>query len=112
MGAGGVREARKLHSGVCLTRLPPFFFRPLQYYLGMIMSITKTSSNELLRRNLRRRIDELGLSDAEIARRAKMLPQQLCRYLSGQRNVPIGNILDRICEAVDMEPHEVLAPVD
>jgi len=79
----------------------------------MIMP-TKTitiSSAELFRLNMRRRISDLGISDAEVARRVGMSPPNIWQYLNGDRR-PGLDVLDRFAEAVDLPTHQLIMPID
>jgi transcriptional regulator with XRE-family HTH domain len=47
-------------------------------------------------------IRDSGLTPYEIARRAGCSPQQLYRFLSGERGLSL-EVLDRVCLALDLE---------
>lgn len=64
---------------------------------------------ETLTRNLRRRAKELGLSDAEVARRAGLSERRYGHYVTGTREPDFATFL-RICEVLAVTPNEVLLP--
>jgi transcriptional regulator with XRE-family HTH domain len=62
---------------------------------------------ETLSRNLRRRAKELGLSDAEVARRAGLSERRYGHYVAGTREPDFATFL-RICEVLAVTPNELL----
>lgn len=64
---------------------------------------------EVLSRNLRRRAKELGLSDAEVARRAGLSERRYGHYVAGTREPDFATFL-RICEVLVVRPDELLLP--
>lgn len=64
---------------------------------------------ETLSRNLRRRAKELGLSDAEIARRAGLSERRYGHYVAGTREPDFATFL-RICEVLAVTPNDLLVP--
>jgi len=64
---------------------------------------------ETLSRNLRRRAKELGLSDAEVARRAGLSERRYGHYVAGTREPDFATFL-RICEVLAVTPNDLLVP--
>jgi transcriptional regulator with XRE-family HTH domain len=62
---------------------------------------------EALSRNLRRRAKELGLSDAEVARRAGLSERRYGHYVAGTREPDFATFL-RICEVLAVTPNDLL----
>lgn len=60
-----------------------------------------------LGKRLRRRAEDLGLSDAEVARRAGLTPRRYGFYVTGDRQ-PDYQTLISICEALNTTPNVVL----
>jgi transcriptional regulator with XRE-family HTH domain len=58
-------------------------------------------------RNLRRRARELGLSDAEIARRAGLTERRYGHYVAGTREPDLATLV-RICEVLAATPNDLL----
>lgn len=63
---------------------------------------------ETLSRNLRRRAKELGLSDAEVARRAGLSERRYGHYVTGSREPDFATFL-RICEVLAVTPNDLLS---
>lgn len=63
---------------------------------------------ELFARNLRRRAQELGLTHAEVARRAGLSERRYAHYASG-RNEPDLTMLLKIAEVLQTSPGALLA---
>jgi transcriptional regulator with XRE-family HTH domain len=63
---------------------------------------------ETLSRNLRRRAKELGLSDAEVARRAGLSERRYGHYVAGTREPDFATFM-RICEVLAMTPNDLLS---
>lgn len=63
---------------------------------------------ETLSRNLRRRAKELGLSDAEVARRAGLSERRYGHYVSGTREPDFATFM-RICEVLTVTPNDLLS---
>lgn len=57
--------------------------------------------------NLRRRVDELGVSLAEAARHCKLSERRLANYAAGSREPDLGTLL-RIAETLDTSPNALL----
>lgn len=62
---------------------------------------------ETLSRNLRRRAKELGLSDAEVARRAGLSERRYGHYVAGTREPDFATFV-RICEVLAVTPNDLL----
>lgn len=62
---------------------------------------------ETLSRNLRRRAKDLGLSDAEVARRAGLSERRYGHYVAGTREPDFATFL-RICEVLAVTPNDLL----
>jgi len=62
---------------------------------------------ETLSRNLRRRAKELGLSDAEVARRAGLSERRYGHYVVGTREPDFATFM-RICEVLAVTPNDLL----
>ena len=60
-----------------------------------------------LSENLRNRAGELGLSDAEVARRAGLSPRRYGHYVTGTNEPDFGTFV-KICFALDATPNELL----
>lgn len=56
---------------------------------------------------LRKRARDLGLADAEVARRAGLSTQRYGHYVAGRREPDLAAFV-RICRALDMTPNDVL----
>lgn len=63
---------------------------------------------ETLSRNLRRRAKELGLSDAEVARRAGLSERRYGHYVAGTREPDFATFM-RICEVLAVTPNDLLS---
>ncbi|MGE5517260.1 MAG: helix-turn-helix domain-containing protein [Bacteroidota bacterium] len=63
---------------------------------------------ETLSRNLRRRAKDLGLSDAEVARRAGLSERRYGHYVTGTREPDFATFL-RICEVLAVTPNDLLS---
>lgn len=62
-----------------------------------------------LSKNLRRKARELGLSHAEVARRAGLAERRYGHYVSGDREPNLATLL-RICTVLATTPSELLEP--
>lgn len=62
---------------------------------------------ETLSRNLRCRAKELGLSDAEVARRAGLSERRYGHYVAGTREPDFATFM-RICEVLVVTPNDLL----
>lgn len=62
---------------------------------------------EVLAKRLRQRARELGLSDAEVARRAGLEPPSYGHYVTGNRR-PTYKILLRLCAVLTTSPNYLL----
>lgn len=62
---------------------------------------------ESLPQRLRRRAVELGLSDAEVARRAGLTERRYGHYTAGQREPNLGTLV-RICGVLGVTPNDLL----
>jgi transcriptional regulator with XRE-family HTH domain len=60
-------------------------------------------------KRLRQRARELGLSDAEVARRAGLTERRYGHYATGTREPNLATLL-RICEVLAVTPNEMLLP--
>lgn len=60
--------------------------------------------------NLRKRAEELGLSNAEVARRVDLSERRYAHYVSG-RNEPDLALLVRIAEILNVTPNDLLTDV-
>jgi transcriptional regulator with XRE-family HTH domain len=56
---------------------------------------------------LRNRAQELGLSDAEVARRAGLAPRRYGHYVTGHREPDLQTLV-RICRTLNSTPNEML----
>jgi transcriptional regulator with XRE-family HTH domain len=56
---------------------------------------------------LRHRAQELGLSDAEVARRAGLAPRRYGHYVTGDREPDLQTLV-RICKVLNATPNELL----
>lgn len=65
-------------------------------------------SAEIFRTNLKRIIENLGISEAEAARRANMKPALLSRYSTG-RSIPGLEVLDRLAKALNVPISELVS---
>lgn len=63
---------------------------------------------EVFARNLRRRAQELGLANAEVARRVGLSERRYAHYVSG-RNEPDLMMLQKIAEVLQSSPNELLS---
>jgi len=63
---------------------------------------------ELFATNLRRRAEELGLSNAEVARRAGLSERRYGNYVSGRREPDLATLL-RIATVLATTPNALLA---
>lgn len=71
---------------------------------------TKTTIRRMTGRigqKLKARAKELGLTDAEVARRVGILPQTYYNYVSDKREPDYATLL-RICNALDLTPNDLL----
>ena len=62
---------------------------------------------EIFSRNLRRRSRELGLSDAEVARRAGLGERRYGHYVAGTREPDLGTLV-KICAVLGVTPNDLL----
>jgi transcriptional regulator with XRE-family HTH domain len=51
---------------------------------------------------LKERAEELGLSQRQVAQRAEIDPSFLTRIISGERNPPSDDVIERIARALEM----------
>ena len=58
-------------------------------------------------KNIRRRASELGLTDAETARRAGLTPRRYSFYVTGSREPDLRTLL-RICDVLEMSADDAL----
>jgi transcriptional regulator with XRE-family HTH domain len=56
---------------------------------------------------LRQRAQELGLSDAEVARRAGLAPRRYGHYVTGDREPDLQTLV-RICKVLNTSPDQLL----
>jgi len=63
---------------------------------------------EVFARNLRRRAQELGLANAEVARRVGLSERRYAHYVSG-RNEPDLAMLLKIADVLQSSPNELLS---
>ncbi|MBW3096214.1 helix-turn-helix domain-containing protein [Pseudohoeflea coraliihabitans] len=63
---------------------------------------------DVFAKNLRRRAQELGLANAEVARRAGLSERRYAHYVSG-RNEPDLAMLLRIAEVLQSTPNDLLS---
>lgn len=92
-----------------LAYMAPFrsVFNPIRRWLETIRSGT-TTRMEGLGQRLKRRARELGLSDAEVARRAGLTTTRYGHYVSDYREPDLAT-LGRICVVLGTSPNDVLA---
>lgn len=64
---------------------------------------------QVFAQRLRERARELGLSDAEVARRAGLSERRYGHYAAGAREPDLGTLL-RICETLAVTPNDLLLP--
>lgn len=64
---------------------------------------------ELFATNLRRRAEELGLSNAEVARRAGLSERRYGNYVSGRREPDLATLV-KIATVLATTPDRLLAP--
>jgi transcriptional regulator with XRE-family HTH domain len=62
-----------------------------------------------LGKRLRERAQHLGLSDAEVARRAGLSERRYANYIADSREPDFATFL-RICAVLELEPTELLLP--
>ena len=62
---------------------------------------------DLFARRLRKRAQQLGLSDAEVARRASLAERRYGNYVRGKREPDFETLL-RICAVLDVTPNDLL----
>jgi transcriptional regulator with XRE-family HTH domain len=67
------------------------------------MFMTSAKALHYLKPNVQHYCHVMGISQAELARRLKMQPQQLSNQLSGKRDVRIS-LLDRLAKELEIEP--------
>lgn len=65
---------------------------------------------EPLAQRLRERARELGLSDAEVGRRAGLSERRYGNYVRGSREPDLATLL-RVCSVLDLTPNDVLLPL-
>ena len=63
---------------------------------------------ELFATNLRRRAEELGISNAEVARRAGLSERRYGNYVSGRREPDLATLI-KIASVLATTPNELLA---
>jgi transcriptional regulator with XRE-family HTH domain len=63
---------------------------------------------ELFATNLRRRAEELGISNAEVARRAGLTERRYGNYVSGRREPDLATLV-RIASVLATTPNDLLA---
>jgi transcriptional regulator with XRE-family HTH domain len=64
---------------------------------------------ETFAQRIRERARELGLSDAEVARRAGLSERRYGYYATGEREPNLATLV-RICEVLDATPNDLLLP--
>ncbi len=64
---------------------------------------------ELFAKRLRERAGELGLSDAEVARRVGLDERRYGHYVRATREPDFATLL-RICDVLDVTPNDLLIP--
>lgn len=69
------------------------------------------SSAEAFRTNLRARMNELGLSPADVADRMGLSRPNIYSYLNGHRE-PGLSMLDKFAKAVEIESKELIEPAE
>ncbi|WP_109074089.1 MULTISPECIES: helix-turn-helix transcriptional regulator [unclassified Azospirillum] len=57
--------------------------------------------------NMRKRAQDLGLSDAEVARRVEISPRRYSHYVNGERQ-PDYELLLKICGVLQTTPNQIL----
>lgn len=57
--------------------------------------------------NMRKRAQDLGLSDAEVARRVEISPRRYSHYVNGERQ-PDYELLLKICNVLQTTPNQIL----
>lgn len=67
------------------------------------------NSSELLKYMIRERAKAVGLSIKDVAKKSKMSPPQLSRYLTTDK-VPSLSVIDRLAAALDCQPWELIKP--
>lgn len=89
--------------------MPPFWraYNPNRRWPALWLSGT-TAWMEGLGQRLRRRARELGLSDAEVARRAGLTATRYGHYVSDYREPDLVTF-SRICGVLGMTPNDILA---
>jgi hypothetical protein len=89
-----------------------FVMQPLRdliwYTSGMLDML---SLPQIFRSNLQARIDELGLSYAEVGRRVGLDRSGVKQYLDGKR-IPGLVLLAKFSEALDLTPAQLISPVE
>lgn len=63
---------------------------------------------EIFAANLRKRAEELGISNAEVARRAGLSERRYANYVSGRREPDLATLV-RIASVLALTPNELLA---
>ena len=64
---------------------------------------------QVFAQRIRQRARELGLSDAEVARRAGLSERRYGYYATGEREPNLGTLV-RICEVLGATPNDLLLP--
>ncbi|HXQ51069.1 MAG TPA: helix-turn-helix transcriptional regulator [Stellaceae bacterium] len=64
---------------------------------------------DVFARHLRERARDLGLSDAEVARRAGLSERRYGYYVTGEREPNLATLV-RICDVLGVTPNELLLP--
>jgi transcriptional regulator with XRE-family HTH domain len=64
---------------------------------------------EIFARRIRERARQLGLSDAEVARRARLSERRYGYYATGEREPNLATLV-RICEVLAATPNDLLLP--
>jgi transcriptional regulator with XRE-family HTH domain len=62
---------------------------------------------DIFAKNLRRRAEELGISNAEVARRAGLTERRYGNYVSGRREPDLATLL-RIARVLESSPNKLL----
>lgn len=105
MGGGGVREARnELLRLFCDT--PPTLI--MGEHMFLLAKEIPMSSSERLIENLRDRMNQMGVSQSELARRIDASPSYVNQILN-QRQVPGLNAIDRIAEALETTAENLIS---
>lgn len=96
---------RNFTSVFVLQHLPPFFKRERRYNLWEMQVL-----HERFRENLRNILEDRALSQKEFAHLMHVSPEYVSQILRGYREPGLG-VVDRVAAALEIDPHELLAPV-